>query len=287
MASVSVSNTPLTAIPVKVTEDAGANVQHVNVDNVTGSISAVPTAPAAPTATVMFNAQATSGVNSTALDVGGYANAVIVITGLDAMETGTLDFYASADGGSTYQRINATYIDYYSGAPAWVSGYQVTPNGPVTLYFSTAGLTHLRLYLSYLGANPVTAKGYPAVFAGNIPSTGTSHYITNGTYLAEVTSANELKVRVGYSYLTTLTNVSASVTSVTIKATNYNRKVLNVFNDSTAWMYLKFGTSASTTSFTVKIAPGQYYEMPQPVYVEELTAVWASATGTARVTEGV
>jgi hypothetical protein len=54
-------------------------------------------------------------------------------------------------------------------------------------------------------------------------------------------------------------------------------------------MYLKLGTSASTTSYTVTLAgagaaPFSYYEIPFG-YTGAITAVWSSATGNARVTE--
>lgn len=81
-------------------------------------------------------------------------------------------------------------------------------------------------------------------------------------------------------------NVAASVTTVTVLAANAARLGAMVFNDSAAAsLYLKMGASASTTSFTVLIAAGGYYELPQPVYTGNLTAVWSAANGTARVTE--
>jgi len=57
-----------------------------------------------------------------------------------------------------------------------------------------------------------------------------------------------------------------------------------VFNDSTAVLYLKFGATASVTSYTVQIAPGGYYEFPLPLYDGEVDGIWASANGYARLT---
>jgi hypothetical protein len=94
---------------------------------------------------------------------------------------------------------------------------------------------------------------------------------------------------VGITAATTDTpaNVSASASSVTLAAANASRKRLQVFNDSSAALYLKHGSGASATSFTVKVAAGGYYEMPQPVYPGIVTGIWDSATGAARVTEAV
>lgn len=83
------------------------------------------------------------------------------------------------------------------------------------------------------------------------------------------------------------TNVAGSATSVTILASNTSRKGAAVFNDSTVNLYLDLtGGTASTTSYTVKVAPGQYFELnATPVYTAAITGIWDSATGNARVTE--
>jgi hypothetical protein len=57
-----------------------------------------------------------------------------------------------------------------------------------------------------------------------------------------------------------------------------------VFNDSTAVLYLKYGTTASETDYTVQLAPGGYYEFPQPLYIGPVDGIWASANGNARLT---
>ena len=84
----------------------------------------------------------------------------------------------------------------------------------------------------------------------------------------------------------TLSNVAASVSSVTVLASNVLRRGGEIYNDSSSAMYLKAGSSASTTSFSVKIPPASLYEFPAfPMYSGIYTAVWDSATGNARVTE--
>jgi hypothetical protein len=82
----------------------------------------------------------------------------------------------------------------------------------------------------------------------------------------------------------TLSNVSASVTSVTLLSANSSRKGAAIWNDSTSVCYVKFGTTASATSCTVKLIADAYYEVPNK-YTGRIDAIWVSATGTARVTE--
>jgi hypothetical protein len=82
----------------------------------------------------------------------------------------------------------------------------------------------------------------------------------------------------------TLSNVAGSASAVTVLASNTARKGAIIYNDSTAVLYLKMGSAASSTSFTVKMQPDDYYEAPFG-YTNILTGIWASATGSARVTE--
>lgn len=80
-------------------------------------------------------------------------------------------------------------------------------------------------------------------------------------------------------------NVSGSVTSATILASNANRIGAAVFNDSDATLYLLLASgTASSTAFSVKLESGDYYEVPVK-YTGILVGVWSSATGAARVTE--
>lgn len=92
--------------------------------------------------------------------------------------------------------------------------------------------------------------------------------------------AKELRSTTG-----TESNVSGNASSVTVLASNANRLGATVTNDSTAILYLLLGSAtASTTVYSVQLAAGDYYEVPFN-YTGQLTGIWASATGAARVTE--
>ena len=82
----------------------------------------------------------------------------------------------------------------------------------------------------------------------------------------------------------TLSNVSASTSSVTLLAANIARLGASLFNDSSAVCYVKFGATASSTSHTVQIQQYDYYEVPTG-YTGVIDGVWANATGAMRVTE--
>lgn len=81
-----------------------------------------------------------------------------------------------------------------------------------------------------------------------------------------------------------VTSVAGSASSVTLLVSNANRLGATVYNDSTAILYVKLGATASTTSFTLKVFPEGYVEIPA-YYTGVIDGIWASATGSARITE--
>lgn len=80
-----------------------------------------------------------------------------------------------------------------------------------------------------------------------------------------------------------LSTVAGSASSVTVLAANTDRVRCVVVNDSSAILYLKEGTTASTSSFTYKLSAGDTVIIDD--YTGKLDGIWASATGNARVTE--
>lgn len=85
-----------------------------------------------------------------------------------------------------------------------------------------------------------------------------------------------------------LSSVAASASNVTILAANASRKRIIIHNDSTAKLRLKFGATASSTSFTIALNAYETYESPiNVVYTGVIDGIWDAATGAARVTEMV
>lgn len=86
---------------------------------------------------------------------------------------------------------------------------------------------------------------------------------------------------------------SANRTSVTAATTDTQllpagaRAGFLVFNESTATLFVALGSAAaSTTSYTVKVAAGEYFEAPYG-YAGPVRGVWDAVNGVARVTEVV
>jgi hypothetical protein len=82
----------------------------------------------------------------------------------------------------------------------------------------------------------------------------------------------------------TAANVAGAASSTVLFTAVGNAKGRTIWNDSTAILYVKFGTGASATSCTVKLVADAYYEFPAPCYSGVVEGLWASATGSARVT---
>ena len=83
-----------------------------------------------------------------------------------------------------------------------------------------------------------------------------------------------------------VTSVVSAAVSTSILASNANRRMAIMVNDTDKNAYVKLGTTASTTSFTYKLTPGQTLELAVPVYTGAIDAIWdSSPTGSMRVTE--
>jgi hypothetical protein len=100
-------------------------------------------------------------------------------------------------------------------------------------------------------------------------------------------SRGSLWVRAEGSSSATLANTNDAATSATLIASNAARRGFAIWNDSTAILYVKFGATASSTSYTFQIAPGGYYEHTTPYpYTGAVDGIWfADASGAARTTE--
>ncbi len=81
-----------------------------------------------------------------------------------------------------------------------------------------------------------------------------------------------------------LSNVSASASSVTLLSANSNRLGFTIYNDSNNLLYVKFGTTASATSFTVRMRSQEYFECPFS-YIGRVDGIWNGTNGAARITE--
>ena len=103
----------------------------------------------------------------------------------------------------------------------------------------------------------------------------------------EDTDGKRLPVKEAKAATATRTAVADNAASVTILASNANRKGAVVLNDSSAVLYLALGAGPATlTDYTVTLEQGQSYGVPA-CYTGIIVGIWASDPndGGARVTE--
>jgi len=80
-----------------------------------------------------------------------------------------------------------------------------------------------------------------------------------------------------------VTSVAGSASSVQLLASNTDRTEVIINNDSSATLYVKLGTTASTTSYTYKLLQDDVAIVSS--YTGRIDGIWGSATGNARITE--
>ena len=80
----------------------------------------------------------------------------------------------------------------------------------------------------------------------------------------------------------TASSVAASATSITLLASNADRKELIIRNDGNSELYIAYGATATLTS-AIKLDKGD--TLTDTVYTGQITGIWSSANGNARIIE--
>jgi hypothetical protein len=119
----------------------------------------------------------------------------------------------------------------------------------------------------------VSVSNFPAVQAVSVASLPLPSGAATEASLEELTPASNSSV----------SSVSGSVSSQTFLSSNAARKSFIVYNDSTSTLYLKYGATASNTSYTEKLYSNASYS--ESGYTGRVDGIWDAATGAVRITE--
>lgn len=117
---------------------------------------------------------------------------------------------------------------------------------------------------------------------GSVAVTGP---VTNAQLIAAILSVVEPP-------MATVTNVAVAASAVAVDlaaaiSSGTNRRALRIYNNSDKSLYVREGAVATLTAWTVKLGPGDYWEMPGPPHNLRVSGIWEAApTGNAQVTEG-
>lgn len=213
--------------------------------------------------------------------------------------TGTLQSEVSVDGGTTW----VPHGVHQFGSPNFVVVF--TANFIASLNMAAKTNFRLRATAAVTGtatvrivasvnastiyvANSIklvdsTASANPA--QATIKAASTAALTTDTALVVAVSPNNVLAINQTSSGTSAVTSVASSITSVSLLAVNNSRRMATFYNDSTAVLYLKLGATASTTSYTVQLVAGAYYELPWKAYTGAIDGIWAAANGNVRITE--
>jgi len=199
------------------------------------------------------------------MNVDGLAGIGLQLTGT---WVGTLDFKGSVDG-VEFQSITVVPTNSTTGVTsATANGVWQVSAALKLVQVSCSAYTSGYIVVSILaGESSVGGAGGGGGGGGAVTQSGV-------WYFTPVAAASA-----------TLSNVASSATNVTLLASNASRRNAIIVNDSTSVLYVKFGATASATSYTYRLPAYNTLELPVPVYQGIIDGIWVSANGNARVTE--
>lgn len=220
-------------------------------------------------------------VGITAVNVGS-TTAIVTATTVNGIYSGPLNF--------KYLRIRMTA--YTSGTATGVLELNpltsvLTVMGALATQNGTWNITNVSGTVSLpTGASTETTL---AAASAKLPATLGQKAMAASMAVAIASDQSTITVAQLKGATNTVTSVASSASSVSLLASNANRTGATFYNDSSAIAYVKLGTTASTSSFTIAMAAGSYYELPfeNKMYTGAIDAIWASATGNMRISEFV
>ena len=86
--------------------------------------------------------------------------------------------------------------------------------------------------------------------------------------------------------IATVSSVPAAAVTTTLLVANASRRQASFFNSSpSSFLFLKLGAAGTSISFTVRVGPQSFYEIPSPGFTGIVTGEWSAAVGACLVTE--
>lgn len=186
-----------------------------------------------------------------------------------------------SSNGGTGVRVNVQFYNYVVQPFTW-AGPSAPASSNIAIGNNAVGNVPTAAPQYVAGIDNVGGEIRPFLFD---VATGELLVKTTVSGVATEVTLAAMAADVGKGGIGTRTSVAGTVTSTTILAASSTRKGAMIYNDSTADLYLGFGTTAvSATSFSVLLGPGDLYEVPDKWRTIEIRGLWASATGNARIT---
>jgi hypothetical protein len=195
---------------------------------------------------------------------------------------------AGSAAGSTVVSVSTGSVRVHQSTGADLNATVLQGTSPWVTSVSTGSL---RIHQSTAADLQATVGPASTVWAVQLSNYSTIASISTGSVRVHQSSAADLQVTEIQSIASTTAraSVTQSSTSVTLQSSNASRLFWSCYNRPTqgAELFVKLGTTASTTDYDVSIPAGGYYELPYR-YTGRIDGIWNSTgAGFARVCEGL
>lgn len=208
----------------------------------------------------------------------------------DVSRSGIMVAGSGSDGRAYFMRVSTDGALFITGAisstPAatqsvFVAGWLPTVTGNVGL---NAWGTNVTGTVNIVPSASVIVGGWQANVTGNVKLdawgtgvTGTVNVVPSASLIIGGWSlATTASVRDIGAGTTTVSSANASITNFTLLNANVNRKGATFFKEGSNTVYIKLGTTATATSYTVKLSNNGYYELPED-YTGRVDILFSSA----------
>jgi hypothetical protein len=200
------------------------------------------------------------------------------------------------DGGNSIT-VDATSLPLPTGAST--SALQTTGNTSLssidTKIPANLTVTSTRLLVDGSGvtqpvSGTVTANQGGAPWSSNTTQlAGTAIAVNAGTANAGtqrvVIASDQTKIPFETVSTSSVTSVTVTASTTNLLSSTSGTKSCILYNDSGRNLYVKFGATASTTSFTIRMGDNTVYELPMPIYTGQIDAIASAGSGPMRITE--
>lgn len=253
-----------------VINDAGTDTQFISVvGTFTGSISATMTLDSA-VANLQFRTVGTGTLSSTITAPGLYMLENVIagyVTLVNNIATGSADVTAI---GSVFLKNSGVWARQ---AGSWTAAATQSGTWNINNISGTVSLP-----------SGAATESTSLAIKDRLPSSLGQAIMANSLAVAIASNQSEIPAVESPAASSSVTSVAGNASNVTLLSSNSSRKFATFFNESTAVLYLKLGSTASTSSYTVQIPSQGYYEMPYR-YTGQIDGIWSAANGNVRITE--
>lgn len=217
-------------------------------------------------------------------DIGDMQNQALVV--FDGTTNTTVKLRTS----SSSSDVETTTVTLPAGLVTSTAAYyqlEVTP-GKVVLFINDVRMAEHKLHIPgpYASMDCHTCISNTGVAASSTTLAVDVYLFTNFDRVEIATSpkGDPISSKELRASSSAVTSVAAAVADTLLLTTNASRLGAAIVNDGDSILYLKLGSGASNTSYTVRMTSYAYYEVPFG-YTGQINGYWAVALGSARVTE--